>query len=112
MTAESLMQLCAQLGIKLALKGDDSDRLQVDAPKGALTASLRDALAANKADLLVLLKSKQQAFHPSQASTFELDSEVTKSRVPATTTGDSPEATPLIFDQPASPPVPFDRDNA
>ena len=108
MTAHSLMQMCAQLGIKLSLKGDNSDRLQVDAPKGALTASLRDALAANKADLLVLLKSKQQPSYPPQASTLEHDSEVTRSRVPAITRGNSPEATPLIFDQPFSrPSVPY-----
>ena len=38
MTAQSLMRLCSQLGIKLTLKSDDDERLLVDAPKGALTA--------------------------------------------------------------------------
>ena len=41
MTVNSLMEKCAELGIKLALKGEANDRLQVDAPKGALTAELR-----------------------------------------------------------------------
>ena len=31
MSVDSIMQTCAELGIKLTLKGDDNDRLQVDA---------------------------------------------------------------------------------
>jgi hypothetical protein len=59
MSVESLMHTCAELGIRLALKGDDNDRLQVDAPKGALTASIREGLTAHKADVISLLKTKQ-----------------------------------------------------
>src|SRR4051812_11996989 len=61
MSVESLMQTCADLRIKLALKGDNSDRLQVDAPKGTLTAPLREALAASKGEIIALLKSQQSA---------------------------------------------------
>ena len=104
MTAASLMQMCAELGIKLELKGDDNNRLQVDAPKGALTAALRDALAAHKPELIAILKTRQEASRPTQTSTFEQDSEVTESRVPTSTTGNSPEATPLILEQPLTNP--------
>jgi hypothetical protein len=68
------MQTCAELGIKLALKEDDNDRLRVAAPKGALTAALRDALAAHKPDLIAILQAKQPASPPTQASTAEQDS--------------------------------------
>ena len=44
MSAESLMRICDELGIKLALKGYNSDRLEVDAPKGVVTASLRELI--------------------------------------------------------------------
>ena len=81
MTVQSLMQTCAELGIKLALKEDDSDRLRVAAPKGALTAPLRDALAAHKPDLIAILQAKQQASHPIQASSAGHDSEKARLRV-------------------------------
>ena len=75
MTVQSLIQSCAELGIKLALKEDDNDRLRVAAPKGALTAPLRDALAAHKPDLIAILKAEQQAFQPTQVSSAKQDSE-------------------------------------
>jgi len=100
MTAESLVQMCAGLGIKLSLKGDDNTRLQVDAPKGALTAALRDALAAHKPELIAILKTEQETARLTQTSTFEQDSEVTESRVPTRPAGNSPEATSLIFENP------------
>jgi hypothetical protein len=74
MTVQSLIQTCAELGIKLALKEDDNDRLRVAAPQGVLTTPLRDALAAHKPDLIAILKAKQQASHPTQASSVEQDS--------------------------------------
>ena len=58
MTAQSLMRRCAELGIKLALKSDGDDRLLVDAPKGALTAELRDELSERKTDLIAILKTR------------------------------------------------------
>ena len=61
MTVQSLIETCAELGIKLALKEDDNDRLRVAAPKGALTTPLRDALAAHKPDLIAILKANEQA---------------------------------------------------
>ena len=61
MTVQSLMRLCAELGIELALKGDNNDRLVVDAPKGALTEPLRQALTEHKAALIAILKTRDQA---------------------------------------------------
>src|SRR5258708_29490313 len=61
MSVESLIQLCSQYGIKLSLSGDGSERLLVDAPKGALTPSLREALTANKAELIVALRTRAKA---------------------------------------------------
>ena len=52
MTTESILQTCLELGIELSLKGDAADRLQVDAPKGALSPSLRELLVANKSELI------------------------------------------------------------
>src|SRR5262249_13646633 len=59
MTAESLLELCAGLGIKLDLAGDGRDRLQVDAPKGSLTPSLREALSENKINLVNILRNRE-----------------------------------------------------
>src|SRR5882672_6977879 len=111
MTVESLMQTCAELGIKLTLKSDDNDRLLVDAPKGTLTAALREALTANKPDLIAYLK--EQATRRPKAPTAEHDSEVTESRTPARTPSNPPEATFLIREQHLSttPPT-FERANA
>ena len=104
MSAESIMQTCAELGIKLTLKGDD-DRLQVDAPKGALTAPIREALAAHKSDIVAVLKLKQVSAQ-SQSQTFSQDSDETVTRRPV---ANSPEATPLILEQPSTnPPTQFD----
>src|SRR5687767_15932355 len=61
MTAQSLMRRCAELGIKLTLRSEDDGRLVVDAPKGTLTADLRDALTERKPDLIAILKTQAQA---------------------------------------------------
>ena len=98
MTVDSLMQTCAELGIKLALKGDGTDRLQVDAPKGALTSPLREALAANKPELIAFLKAQQQAARQVQVPNPDEDSEITETQTPASTSSKSPEATPLILE--------------
>src|ERR1700716_3280452 len=98
MTVDSLMQTCEELGIKLALKADDNSRLQVDAPKGALTASLRDALAAHKLELISHLKAKEQAPLAAPAVTAEDDSAVSETQAPADGTRKSQEAMPLILE--------------
>jgi hypothetical protein len=100
MTVNSLMQTCEALGIKLGLKGDGSDRLVVDAPKGALTPTLRDELAARKPQLIAFLKTRNLSTSQTKAST-SLDAEVTKGRAPASHTN-VPEARPLIHEQPLS----------
>src|SRR6267142_3845058 len=94
MSAESIMQMCAELGIKLALKGDDSDRLQVDAPKGALTAPIREALAAHKTEIVAALKSKELSAQPSS----QTDADETVTRTPARQTSISPEVTNLTLE--------------
>ena len=101
------MQMCAQLGIRLALKGDDNDRLQVDAPKGALTASIRETLTANKTEIVAALRSKSRKLQPQIPSR---DPDETVTRTPASNTPNSPEATLLTLEQPlANPPGQFDR---
>ena len=52
MTNRELLTTCHDAGIVLAASGD---RLHVEAPAGALTAELRLALVARKADLLPVL---------------------------------------------------------
>ncbi len=106
MTVESLLKTCADLGIKLALKGDDDDRLQVDAPKGALTADLRDALAANKTALISALKTQRNVSQPAQAPASVPQTEAPVAQAPASSTSKSPEATSLILEHPiTAPPV-------
>ena len=99
MTIDSLIQTCEALGIKLALKSDGSDRLVVDAPKGALTPSLRDELAARKPQLIAFLKTRNQTASQAQASTSH--SSETEGRAPAIRTN-VPEARSLIQEQPLS----------
>ena len=97
MKLESLMQQCEELGIKLALKGDDNDRLQVDAPKGALSAPLREALSANKANIITALKLK--AANQQSKVNAESDSAATIPHIPARTSSNLAEASPLISEQ-------------
>ncbi len=99
MTIDSLIQTCEALGIKLALKSDGSDRLVVDAPKGALTPSLRDELAARKPQLIAFLKTRNQTASQAQVSTSH--SSETEGRAPAIRTN-VPEARSLIQEQPLS----------
>ena len=101
MTVESLMQRCAELGIKLTLKADDLDRLVVDAPKGTLTMPLREALTAHKPDLIAILKTSDQEPSITQVPSPSKPSEAIESRAPAST-WNSPEATPLISGPPLS----------
>src|SRR5688572_27221271 len=82
MTVQSLMQRCTELGIKLALKGDDDSRLLVDAPKGTLTAPLREELAAHKPELIAILKSSNQENSITQTRIPNQASEETESRTP------------------------------
>jgi hypothetical protein len=57
MTAHELLALLREKGVELKTAGDD--RLVIDAPKGTITEELREALSANKADLLQILKTEQ-----------------------------------------------------
>ena len=58
MTARNLLSELREKGVEVKTSGDD--RLVIDAPKGAITPELRSALAANKVELLEILKSEQQ----------------------------------------------------
>src|SRR5882724_2694571 len=98
MTVDSIIQTCEALGIKLSLKDDGSDRLVVDAPKGALTPSLRDELAARKPQLIAFLKNRNQSASQTQTSTPHR-SDFVKGRAPASHTN-VPEARSLIQEQP------------
>src|SRR5258705_4381416 len=92
MTVDSIMQMCAELGIELSLKVDDNNRLHVDAPKGTLTASIRETLTAHKTEIVAALKSKSSNPQPQLLSR---DRDETVTRPPASTTPNSPEATEL-----------------
>ncbi len=52
MTAGEVLTVCREAGIRLEVVGD---RLRFDAPVGALTPELRDALARHKRELLDVL---------------------------------------------------------
>src|ERR1700674_2369398 len=113
MTVQSLMQRCSELGIKVSLKADDNDRLLVDAPKGTLSADLRDALAAHKLDLIAILKTNDQEYSLTQTPTPTQTSEETQSRASARSTWNAPEATPLSSERPlSSNPAQFDTTDA
>src|SRR5689334_20545130 len=58
---ELLVQL-REKGVEIKSNGD---RLIIDAPKGAITPDLRDALAANKAELLKILNAPLPVEKPS-----------------------------------------------
>src|SRR5687768_11810776 len=70
MTIESLIQTCTQLGIKLGLAGENNDRLKVDAPKGALNESLRNALTARKPELIAFLTAQQADDENGEVETY------------------------------------------
>ena len=102
MSVNVVMEKCMELGIRLALKGEANDRLQVDAPKGALSAELRDLLTANKSDLIAALKA-QAAARDSQTETSQ--PAITVTQESSRTTPQSPEAKPLILEQPFTKPT-------
>ena len=54
MTPRELLVQLREKGVEIKSNGD---RLLIDAPKGAITPDLRDALAANKAEILKILNT-------------------------------------------------------
>src|SRR5687767_8738225 len=52
MSARELLVQLREKGVEVKANGD---RLVIDAPRGAITPDLRDALSANKAELLQIL---------------------------------------------------------
>lgn len=61
MNAETLLAEAHRLGITLFPAGD---KLRVDAPKGALSPDLRQALADHKPEILALLKPVSDGERP------------------------------------------------
>ncbi len=57
MTARDLLLQLRAKGVEVKTSGND--RLVIDAPKGIINEDLRSALAANKAELLRILKAEQ-----------------------------------------------------
>src|SRR6059058_2928973 len=56
MTAHELLSQLRARGVQVKTSGDD--RLVIDAPRGTVNEELRAALAANKAELLQILKNE------------------------------------------------------
>ena len=52
MNAQDLMEMLVQYGVRLEIQGD---RICVDAPPGAITPALHEAMAEQKTDLINLL---------------------------------------------------------
>src|SRR5215510_9733069 len=65
MTPRELLVQLREKGVELKSNGD---RLIIDAPKGAITPDLRDALAANKAELLKILNAPFPVEKPTASS--------------------------------------------
>ncbi|MFS8085675.1 MAG: HEAT repeat domain-containing protein, partial [Acidobacteriota bacterium] len=69
MTAQELLSQLREKGVEVKTSGDD--RLVIDAPRGTITEELRSALAANKAELLQILKTEQTRSAPAVATNDE-----------------------------------------
>ena len=57
--AETIIEACERRGITLTL-GESSSALAFDAPAGALTQSLREMIAAHKADIIQLVFEREE----------------------------------------------------
>lgn len=101
MSAYNLLSDLRQAGV--VVKASGSDRLVVDAPKGALTPDLRAALAEHKKELLAILtitgeqhspESTQQPFEPRAEAPTVARPEVVSSQTNNITFDANPRATP------------------
>src|SRR5687768_13147006 len=71
MSARELLVQLREKGVDVKANGD---RLVIDAPRGAITPDLRDALSANKAEILQILTAppiERTAFKPPPATVQE-----------------------------------------
>lgn len=57
MTAERLLAVLCSHGVSVTV---NADRLRLEAPRGVLTPSIREALSTHKADLLRLLPAVEE----------------------------------------------------
>src|SRR5215211_7372604 len=96
MTTNELLVRLQQLGVALAAEGD---QLRCRAPKGVLTAELREALATNKVELLTCLRAAADAL-PAERS-VHLDATSADSPAPILTAGEPPATHQL----PLAPPL-------
>lgn len=62
MTAHDLLYQLREKGVEVKTSGDD--RLIIDAPKGTITADVRSALAAHKAELIQILNAERAGKGP------------------------------------------------
>src|SRR5213080_1668787 len=68
MTPQALLSRLREQGIQIRMSG--ADRLVVDAPKGALTPELRNALATFKTEILQELQKEEQRKEPQPSTSF------------------------------------------
>src|SRR5437660_11351565 len=80
MTAHDLLSQLREKGVEVKTSGDD--RLIIDAPKGTITEDLRAALAANKAELLEILKAEQAGDEPAAVSSQVVEPITSASNAP------------------------------
>ena len=92
MTAHELLAQLREKGVEVKTSG--GDRLVIDAPRGTITEELRSALAANKTELLQILKVEQAENEPVGA----------ESKIAA-----SPLSAPSISEQPRAKVPPTDE---
>src|SRR5262249_5029884 len=97
---ELLVQL-REKGVEIKSNGD---RLVIDAPKGAITPDMRDALAANKAELLKILNAPPPVEKPSPA-VIEKSAEPKPVAPPAAQTT-APSRTQPVAQRTPPPPIP------
>ena len=103
MTPRELLVQLREKGVEIKSNGD---RLVIDAPKGAITPDVRDALAANKAELLKILNTPPPTERPVSPAPTQEPPAPTRVEDPVVTTSTAaPPARAQSVAPPASAPV-------
>src|SRR2546422_2968662 len=103
MTAYNLLSELRQAGV--VVKASGTDRLVVDAPKGALTPDLRTALATHKKELLAILMVTEQKPAPEVGLAHEPSVLETRSVAPREAAPPAPLPVQSSIQSPAPNPV-------
>ena len=103
MTAYNLLSELRQAGV--VVKASGTDRLVVDAPKGALTPDLRTALATHKKELLAILMVTEEKPAPEVGLAHEPPMSETRSVAPYEATRPDPISVLSPIQSPAPTPV-------